>query len=72
MKPFFKDCEDGVHQFEARYDKSPADISMFKSLSGAGSVQMIEKLRKVTYVHDICVRCGKTILRNKQSESDDG
>ena len=62
----FKRCVDGVHRFEARYDKGPADMSGWKSFSGSGSIvrQLAEKHRTVTYVCDICVRCGKIIERH--------
>jgi hypothetical protein len=53
------------HEFEPRYDKSAADISNFQKFSGYGVDQMLEKLRKVTYVRDVCTRCGKTIERSK-------
>lgn len=57
-KKFFGGCK-----FEPRYDLGPADISRFESISGTGAVTMFEKLRAKTYVHDICVRCGKIVRR---------
>ncbi len=53
----------GCH-FAPRYDLGPADVSRFTSLSGAGAGSFLEKLRKQTYVRDVCVRCGKTIERH--------
>lgn len=64
----FKGCTEGVHRFEARYDKSPAEFQV-ENLSGSGIAwaTVLEKLQQVTYVHDICVRCGKTIFRTNAS-----
>lgn len=55
---FFGGC-----RFDARYDKEPADLSGMTELSGHGSGLMLERLRRVTYVHDVCVRCGKVVRR---------
>lgn len=49
-------------KFEGRYDREPLDqgaLSRFKTLP----VQIAEMLRRKTYVHDICIRCGKTVKR---------
>ncbi|KKM72783.1 hypothetical protein LCGC14_1417080 [marine sediment metagenome] len=59
----FKGCKDGVHKFEARYDKAPADLSAFKKLKGDDVGPVLEKLRHVTYVRDVCVLCGETVER---------
>lgn len=53
------------HQFEARYDKSAADLGGTKSLNGYGVADVLETLRTKTYVRDVCVNCGKTIERSK-------
>ena len=58
----FKGCEQGVHKYEPRYDKSPATAD-FKGQMTPMRLEMIEKYRQVTYVRDICVRCGKTVER---------
>ena len=59
---FFKGCSDGVHRFEGRYDKGPSCMA-----SKGGSLKSIlaltEKFRKVTYIYDICIRCGKVVER---------
>ena len=56
----------GSHRFKPRYDLGPADISGFQSLKGNGAGSFLEKLRKQTYVRDVCVKCGQTIEREKQ------
>lgn len=54
---FFGRCS-----FEARYDKEPVDVRVIEALaSGTGSI--LERFRKVTYVHDICTSCGKIVKR---------
>jgi hypothetical protein len=56
----------GGCKFEARYDKVEPDSSLRRiaNYSSTFSPWFIEKLRvKKTYVHDVCVRCGKTIER---------
>jgi len=62
---FFKGCEDGVHKYRGRYDQSeiklPGNLRNIK-MSEAG----MEKFRAVTYVRDVCVRCGDVIERNSE------
>lgn len=55
----------GGCKFEARYDLGPADLSNFESISGCGAGSFMEKLRQKTYVHDVCVRCGEVVKREK-------
>lgn len=55
----------GAHRFEARYDKSPANLEQFTELRGHGSVAMAETCRQQTYVRDVCVKCGAVIERVK-------
>lgn len=55
------------HRFEARYDLSGAQ-TLADILGGEGNFRgningLLEKSRTKTYVHDICVRCGTTVLR---------
>lgn len=53
----------GGCRFEPRYDKSAADLSASKiDVQGRGA---IEALRHITYVRDVCIRCGRTIERTK-------
>ena len=54
----------GSHQFEARYDLSPADMSALANFK-ARDPRYMETLRSKTYVRDICTKCGKTIERVK-------
>ena len=53
----------GAHRFEPRYDLGPADVHLFKSISGGGAPAFVEKMRTKVYVRDICTKCGKTIER---------
>lgn len=55
----------GSHRFEARYDLSPPDLSQFSEIMRM-SVGFAEKLRRKTYVRDVCTKCGKTIERNHE------
>lgn len=57
--------------FEPRYDLSPADISRFESIKG-NAAPLLEALRSKTYVHDICVRCGRVVERNAATASGAG
>lgn len=50
-------------KFEARYDESKPgkdEWMMFREGPGANEANPV----KVTYVHDVCVRCGRTIERS--------
>ncbi len=53
----------GVHRFEARYDKGPADLGQFTELRGAGITPLAETMRKITYARDVCVKCGAVLER---------
>jgi len=55
----------GGCKFEPRYDLGQADFSAFTSLKGHDVVELADKLRKKTYVKDVCVRCGKTVERSR-------
>lgn len=48
-------------KFEPRYDTGPADLNGL-SVKGA-SPSILEQFRRVTYVADVCVTCGKVIKR---------
>lgn len=59
----FKGCDEGVHRFQARYDKvAPAWLSLAKSFSAKSADDIYER----HYVRDVCVRCGKTIERGSK------
>lgn len=49
------------HHFQARYDTSGAKGLPPKMDTSIGA---LEYFRDVTYVRDVCVRCGETIERN--------
>lgn len=57
-----KGCAEGIHKFEARYDKGPV-AAEFQGLLSGYRLELMEKYRKHTYVRDVCIRCGKTIER---------
>ena len=50
------------HKFEARYQKSAAKTPSIGEARG-NIVEILEAFRDVTYVHDICVRCGEIVRR---------
>ena len=56
----FRGCK-----FEPRYDLSPADMSRLGKVSNA-QPEHLDKFRTKTYVHDVCVRCGKVIPRDER------
>lgn len=64
----FKRCKDGVHKFEGRHDKSEAKIPWDGLKSIEMSPRAMNNLRRITYVRDVCVRCGETIERQSQVE----
>lgn len=64
----FKGCADGNHRFEARYDKGPSQCD-FEGRLTDHRLSLIEKYRHITYVRDVCVRCGKTIERQKRFQN---
>jgi hypothetical protein len=61
---FLKRCEDGVHKYHPRYSKSAVKGPI--NIKGFGSAEdLTEPFRDVTYERDVCVRCGKTIEKNR-------
>ena len=58
------DCIVDGHCFEARYDERPD-----REFRMEGRWMTVDAVRKLivirTYVHDVCVHCGKIIDRNK-------
>lgn len=49
----------GGCKFEPRFNKSAPDWSAFESINRMTG-EFAERLRTVTYVQDVCVRCGRT------------
>lgn len=49
------------HKFEPRYDTSKADLSGLNVTEC--SVGFADKFRTITYVKDVCIRCGKEVKR---------
>ena len=54
-------------QFEARFDKSAATMPeiKFERCSEHMLENLVEMHRSLTYVRDVCVKCGRTIKRQK-------
>lgn len=54
----------GGCRFEPRYDTSPTitDIPAFEG-TVQGMRMMLQETKSITYVCDVCVRCGKTVTR---------
>lgn len=55
----------GACRFEERFDKGPPDTTKigFKDISNVDGNAFFETCRPITYVHDICIRCGKVVSR---------
>lgn len=62
----FKGCADGIHRFEPRYNKEP--VAGIKHVKGGGQdlINFLDAQRKITYVLDVCVRCGKIVTKDSQ------
>ncbi len=52
-------CDKGVHKFEPRYNEKPVD----GDISGHNIPR--DRLFYKIYIHDVCVRCGKTTIKKK-------
>ena len=54
-------------RFEARYDAPAAEFpAAFEFQGTAASMRaIVEAKRPKTYIRDVCIRCGKTIERQK-------
>ena len=57
-------CEKKGHKFEARYNENPAMGSKIDKASMSAR-ELRELFYYKTYIHDICVRCGKVIKRGE-------
>jgi hypothetical protein len=57
----------GGCKFEPRYDLGPVQIPNGFGLNYIGMAlgERLEQHRKKTYVHDVCIRCGKAITVNR-------
>ena len=58
---FGKGCKDGVHKFEARFDRIPINQTVEQLFWQS---PLWDQPVKKIYVHDICVRCGKAVKRD--------
>ncbi len=55
----------GGCKFEARYDSELPEGFKLSSYEGsvAGAQALYDAVKTKTYVHDICTRCGKIVVR---------
>lgn len=67
-RKFFYRCDEGLHRFEPRYDKSEPKIPWELIESISTSPLALERLREVRYVCDICVLCGEVIHREQEND----
>lgn len=58
-------------QFEPRYSKGPANPQVYDGVvdfddyaTTSAIEDAIEQTRSVTYIHDVCVSCGRTVKRD--------
>ena len=69
---FSHNCQKKGHRLEARYDLvSPAYLSEDQLDVLIMIAQDVEDLKNNIYVHDICVKCGLTVSRDKPPSSSD-
>ena len=64
----FRNCKKNRHKFEARYDLSaPSNLGDYTAsrISEEGFIAFINAHRTKTYIHDICVICGKVVERTE-------
>lgn len=50
--------------FEPRYDIGAPSMSLEGKSTPSGFAEMVEATKPKTYVHDICVSCGKVVNRS--------
>ena len=60
----------GGCRFEARYDKAALDLT--KIGRAQASADQIKAMCAKTYVHDICIRCGRVVERSTPSGNGEG
>lgn len=62
----FKGCTEGSHKFRARYSAGAPSLNLnsFEEAPAFVIERMYKASKPKTYIHDICVRCGKIIMRN--------
>lgn len=54
------------HRYEGRYDEGSTEANFRMSRTNADEISKIIRAKKpITYVRDICVRCGHVIERAK-------
>lgn len=58
----------GGCNFEPRYDLSEPDLSRFKTFKSRNVAEFLDALRKKTYVKDVCITCGKSVMRRDRED----
>ena len=56
-------------KFEPRYDKSEPRWEGNFTYTGFSGAERLDQLRQITYVRDVCVRCGSTIERKAEERA---
>lgn len=65
-----RDCSLNRHDFQARYDSAPPPFPARCSGFDAHEIaQVIRVATAKTYVHDVCVGCGKIVKASKAEEA---
>lgn len=62
MTLFRHDCKVHGHRMAPRYDRKPGYAALLE-LADTVNLRNVEVADVVTYVKDICVRCGHTVPR---------
>lgn len=64
MTLFRHDCKKHGHRMEGRYDRRPGMVALMEVVDSVNIESMRGQLHdQVTYVKDVCVRCGFTVPR---------
>lgn len=63
-----KSCGDYNHRFQPRYNTIPPNADIEVKGSSYACIEYIKALTKSVYVHDVCVKCGKTTAQAAEPE----
>ena len=64
-----KNCEKKGHEFEARYDENPNTHLGGMEVTRTNPKEIRKYIYYKTYIHDICVRCGKVIKKGDKENA---
>lgn len=58
-------CKYLGHNYQARFDSElPVEVfNRIQSVDGAEGTKQLQTMRRSTYVHDVCTRCGQVVER---------